>query len=72
MLLPELLYEQQHLQRRWNKSQLGAAEAQVTYVMQDGWWVLSYNPQLRTADVLFLGRTVEEAENHISSTIETC
>jgi hypothetical protein len=73
MFPQEIQYEQQHLQHLWNKhrwvsfcgSQENQISEQVQYVSTDGWWVVSYDNNRESYDVLFLGRSIEEAQNHI-------
>ncbi|MEP7287456.1 MAG: hypothetical protein ABI947_16990 [Chloroflexota bacterium] len=74
MLLHKITHEQQFLQHLWNKHRFaglpenGQVKEQVQYVSQDGWSVLSYDESRQTSDVLFLGRTLEEAQQHLSTT----
>jgi hypothetical protein len=73
MLFQELLHEQQFLQHLWYKHRaVGLQEKpsiteQVQYVSRDGWSVLSYDQKRHIRDILFLGRTIEEAQQRISA-----
>ena len=74
MLLHKISHEQQFLQHLWNKHRfVGLKEnhqvtEQVQYVSQDGWSVLSYDESHQTYDVLFLGRSIEEAQQRLVTT----
>ena len=71
MLLKELSHEQQFLQHLWLKHRDVSTQdhhsitQQVQYVSSDGWWLLSYDVNRQVYDILFLGRTVEEAQQRV-------
>jgi hypothetical protein len=74
MFPQEILDEQRFLQHLWDKYRLGLscidgkfeASGQVQYIGKDGWSVLTFDNRRKTYDVFFLGRSIEEAQQHIT------
>ena len=62
MLLQELTNEQTYLQNLWNKHGAGG---QIAYVSRVGWWVVIPNREQHNAELLFLGRAVQDAQDCI-------
>jgi hypothetical protein len=66
MLPQEIAFEQAHLQQLWNRV---GATGHIAYASRVGWWVVFTNTD-ETADVWFLGRYIQDAQQYISVSVK--